>query len=522
MKRATSVLSTLAALVLVSATTYVWRDTAASAAQQTPGQFAETQGKAKLDELARYQKGKRPLFKLEDAYPSWPLPAAGKSYGDFDGKRIMADLKEVTAISRKSKDDGVQYWGRIAGTKYDEMGQAWLEKKFQAIGLKNVRRQPFDLPPQWYPSSWEVSFDNGGTPRKLESAFPFTNTPATPAGGLDLETVYVGLGRASDFIGRDVKGKAAVIFSMPSPGVRDNSAQWFGSVERAQGHGAAAVIVVLGMPGNMQAQTPQPPSSVPAVTTLLLGNDDGTALMDAIDKSSKSALRIKIRLAADRVPNLKTATVWGELPGATDETILIQSTLDAFFEGAMDNASGLAVMVALAEHYAKVPQSQRRRTILFAGTPAHHAGDPGQDWMVKNKDTFFAKTALIINCVHIAQTQTTTHGPFLQYSNAIEPRRWTLRGSPLLESIAVNAYKEFGVTTFAEAELRGAGALSRIHELAPSLMIYSMSPFYHTTLDTPDAVPAPALQDAARAYARIIDEVNKVDRQALLYGEATK
>jgi len=36
----------------------------------------------------------------------------------------------------------------------------------------------------------------------------------------------------------------------------------------------------------------------------------------------------------------------------------------------MDNASGMATLVALAEHYAKIPKNQRRRTRTFSRRPA--------------------------------------------------------------------------------------------------------------------------------------------------------
>ena len=92
---------------------------------------------------------------------------------------------------------------------------------------------------------------------------------------------------------------------------------------------------------------------------------------------------------------LKTANVWGVLPGATDENIAVMAHTDSFFEGAMDNASGMATMVALAEHYAKMPKAQRRRTMTFFTTvgpsfavrrerghpvgPQQHEGDVRQD-----------------------------------------------------------------------------------------------------------------------------------------------
>ena len=72
-----------------------------------------------------------------------------------------------------------------------------------------------------------------------------------PEGDLDLDTVWVGLGMASDFIGKDVRGKAVFVYSVATPSSLIQSAAWMGAAERAQKQGARALIVVLAIPGNL-------------------------------------------------------------------------------------------------------------------------------------------------------------------------------------------------------------------------------------------------------------------------------
>jgi peptidase M28-like protein len=62
---------------------------------------------------------------------------------------------------------------------------------------------------------------------------------------------------------------------------------------------------------------------------------------------------------------MKPTAVFGVLPGATDENVLVLAHTDALFQGVVDNASGVAVMLGLAEHFAKVPRVERRRTMTF-------------------------------------------------------------------------------------------------------------------------------------------------------------
>lgn len=121
---------------------------------------------------------------------------------------------------------------------------------------------------------------------------------------------------------------------------------------------------------------------------------------------------MKVSLDVKMVPNLKTALVWGTLPGATDETIYVIAHRDGWFNAAGDNASGVASMIGLAEYYAKAPQAERRRTMVFVGLDGHHNYSSstgwavGGKWMADNRDKLFAKTALIVNAEHPSTLQT--------------------------------------------------------------------------------------------------------------------
>ena len=96
----------------------------------------------------------------------WPLPPGEQAYGKIDGAHIKQYVNEITGIARQSRDDGNQYWGRISGTKYDDMAETWVEGKFKAAGLQNIRRQYFDLPPQWFPRYPASSSRSNPTPAR--------------------------------------------------------------------------------------------------------------------------------------------------------------------------------------------------------------------------------------------------------------------------------------------------------------------------------------------------------------------
>ena len=65
----------------------------------------------------------------ESFLPSPALSAPDRIYADIDGRRMKDILNDVVAISRRSRDDGNKYWGRVSGTKYEAMTGDLIEAK---------------------------------------------------------------------------------------------------------------------------------------------------------------------------------------------------------------------------------------------------------------------------------------------------------------------------------------------------------------------------------------------------------
>ena len=91
--------------------------------------------------------------------PGQPLSAADRVYADIDGRRMKGLVNEVVAISRRSRDDGNKYWGRIAGTKYEAMTGDWVEGKFKSLGT------PGHSPQGVRPGAAVVPASTGTSPR---------------------------------------------------------------------------------------------------------------------------------------------------------------------------------------------------------------------------------------------------------------------------------------------------------------------------------------------------------------------
>jgi hypothetical protein len=429
----------------------------------------------------------------------------------IDGKRLWQYVREQADIAERYRDQGhPQFWGRIAGTSGDVEDVRWLLEQYQRAGLTDTHSQTvafFDQ--QWAPESWEVAAVAAGKTTKLTSAQPPYGAASTDGRALDLPAVYVGLGSEADFAGRDVRGKAVLFiraastYNMPAD-----------VLKRAEDHGAAAILVSDLRGGNFNIQAYRATTRLPSFN---LGTKDALAVRDLIATGpSGDPPHIKIRLDAKWVSGQKSFMVWGTLPGATDETIYIIAHRDGWFDAAGDNASGVATMLGLAEHFAAVPQNERRRTIVFIGTDGHHQINPGgygREWLVANRDKFFSKTALMINAEH--PSEVLTHGGADSgWTESIIPNAWYAGGTarPQLTTIARDAFHEFGLPIWAQpSETPPGGDVGPFVGFLPGVVAQSNDFMYmHTTGDTPENVAWSGLEAVTRAYAKIVDEVNKL------------
>jgi Peptidase family M28 len=455
---------------------------------------------------------------------AWPLPASvPSSYDTIDGQRMKRYVEELAVISRRDRDRGTQHWGRIAGTPSGDETQQWVERRFREIGVPfEVKR--YVMPTQDVQHSWNIEVNGGGNTVPIVTASPlinFSDYAPSAEGDLRLDTVWCGLGMPSDFIGRDVRGKAAFIYSIATPSSLVQSAQWMEAAGRAQKLGAKALVVVLAIPGNMRYVSHlYPHSSISSDIKLpifMSGLDDGEKVEALNARLGGRGLTTHLRWKIDHIEGAKAAIVMGVLPGKTNESIVMIAHTDAFFEGAADDGAGTAALIETAAYYAKIPREHRRRTMYFVATPDHHGGDGGGAWLHRNFQATFGKTAVVMNAEHVATMEPvwdrrwgSPGRPSLIATNQLGSSWWGVYGSDRLAHIVADAYALFGVPTQVEPG-GSSGELRQVQFDAPSFYLHNKGVYYHTDSDVPAVVPATGLRTAVQSFIKIFDDVNKLD-----------
>jgi hypothetical protein len=333
--------------------------------------------------------------------------------------------------------------GREAGTRGYDLAANYVASMYQQIGLQPAGAtgymQPVPLRSSiLVPKSVTLSVHGAGGIRTFTDADHVAARASSTEvdQNLEAECVFAGFGVVSpehkrdDYAGLDVRGKFVVVLGGPPPGLPAEVAGHLGSTaeqrSRAAERGALGVFVIYTpalearWPFNRLASVyaqPQMEWFDPSIPRPPGDQLRGFALIDetaaaALFERAPRSLQAVMKEAQTRAPRgfeLKTrakfarrsqhseatsANVVGMLPGSdpavSNEVIAFTSHLDhvgigepvngdRIYNGALDNAAGIAAMLEVARVLANQPQ-KLRRSVLFIAVTAEEKGLIGSDY----------------------------------------------------------------------------------------------------------------------------------------------
>lgn len=337
----------------------------------------------------------------------------------FDGQAALEYVRYLT-----SQDLA----GRKAGTPGADKAAEFMAEKFRAAGLKPVGDNGTYFQNLSYafidiaiPPTLAILNPDNSIKQAFKLRVDFRESGAWMAsnGQAEGEVVFLGRGTNSDFDqAGDLKNKIALVFQPPNTRVTD----WISSLWN---RGLAGALVITNNPDSVQFKssyivgTARAGETHPlmvvtrAVAEQMLAGSGETlqALEDRLNRngSAFAPTRNRVRMALQLdLREAQTKNVVGAIPGSdpnlANEVVIVGGHYDHVgddpgglrFEGANDNASGAAVVTALAEFFAR-NKIQPKRTLLFAAWTAEESGLVGSQYYVDHPLFPLAQTKGYLN-----------------------------------------------------------------------------------------------------------------------------
>jgi hypothetical protein len=480
------------------------------------------------------------------ARPPRPAEAATKA-DEFSGDAIKRDVATIVGFAqdaRASKEiETGQMWGRIAGFPSNDKTVQWSLDQFRKAGITDIRTQPIVQDPKaslWLPLSWRVTlvgdpaFGEGSKDVVLTSALPITPSGAAPGGGLGMRAQLIYVGAASPAVLQhiDVKGKIAVQLVVPQGHMLFERGAVDARAEDLVKRGAVGVFNIVRLPGNELSRDfggcgsqSTAINAAPWIPCFNIGGRDGWFLEAVLDRAAQAGLHgklwTKIELTTQTFRGLKAINGVAVIPGKSQETIVLNAHVDGWFDGAGDNGDGLAVLIALARHFAK-PEHRPQRTLVFVASAGHHTpGINGPRSFVAANPELARNAVMLVNIEHVAQrnfspARTTAADGYREAvadSSEAPIAVGVTNNSPFLQELIDGGPSRFGVnfiserSTFQSGETGGWAALN-----VAKVSVMQAPPLYHTTGEVLDVISAPGLERVARFLASFVAAADRATR----------
>ena len=449
------------------------------------------------------------------------VPDGEEAHGELDGDRIAEYAREITDFSVADRAAGHQAWGRVTGRAAAAATSRWVAEQFNRAGLAQVEMQEYEgSQGLWWPTSWEVRllgddrFGEGTLDVVLESAFPSLGIDL-PEGGLTAGLVDAGSLDDETRPDLDVAGKVAVLRVRPASGVYSVRGPTVDRSRELFERGAVAVLTIVEQTGNMHVRDFRNCGG----PCFALGTADGAFLSEVMAAAGVAglgdALSVQLQLEAEVDPSPVGHNVLGIVPGASEENIIVNAHVDGWFDGAGDNGDGLAVLIAMARHFAQ-PEHRLDRTLVFVASGGHHTpGLNGPSNVVAMNPELTANTVLVLNLEHVAQYLIPS-GDWT-VGDTEQPMSFGISNlAPFIVDLGQRARSRYGFNINEEFRASVPGDLGGYRSLGvPRVQAIHSGTMYHTSGDVFGTLSVEGLERAARFYTYFVQGVAAASREEL-------
>lgn len=428
---------------------------------------------------------------------------------------------------------------RRPGYEADERAEEFVADRFRELGLEDVRLEPVPVT-RWEPLDWSLEVVAGGETTTLD-CFPVPY--AEPVDGLDVELAAYDADRPDAVSGRASLYEVPLIRIPADLLVTGGSAPAdptgrivdpertlegaehivpFGAdfqdvMEPSIDAGAAAFIGALtDYPGDSCNYFVPYDAVERPLPGVWISGSDGAWLQEQL-----AAGPVRVRLTVDTSSEeVESRNVVGELPGADDEVVMIASHHDGPWASAVEDASGIALVLAQATYWAAQPAERRPHRLVFLLQAGHMSGGAGLRAYIEDHRDELDDVVLEVHLEHAALELAEADGELVPTGQPVPRWFFTSRLAPLEEAIrtalereAVHRSMILAPDAFGEQPPTD-GAF--YHTEGVPVMNFLTAPFYlFDEMDTLDKIDREGLVPLTRATIRLIHWTREVTAAGL-------
>lgn len=327
----------------------------------------------------------------------------------FSVTSMLAEIERIVSF-------GIRRPGYEEGLKTEQ----YLLERFNEIGLSSTRLEPVPVN-YWRPATTRLTIGDPVADIPCR-AVPYTGW--TDGGDGLTAGVFVGSGSATEYNGTDVARKLVVAdmqfgdfnathLKAGSHFIHDpgntipngtlHCANWlipnFSAYYEAWKRGAAGFIGLLGeMPiDGCELYVPYD-GFLKKMPAAWVGREHAGVVRTAATNGEPFNYT-----NTGEGRTVDSHNVIGILPGRIDEHILITCHHDAPYASAVEDASGLSAMLALAEAFAQAEETLERGLIFLASSGHFHGGVGCREFVAKHRGGLLEKIVAAIGVEHIAE-----------------------------------------------------------------------------------------------------------------------
>jgi len=291
-------------------------------------------------------------------------------------------VREANTLISRSLDSSVGYdiinslttevGPRLAGSEAEARARDWAVAKFKTLGFKNVRIEPFSV------DYWERHVESA----EIVSPFPqklhittLGGSVATKPGGVTGQIVRFASLKA--LIDAPMAGLAGKIVFVDEYMTRTQDGSGYGVAVRKRSGAAneagkrGAIAALIRSVGTDQHRFPHTGQmnyvkQIPKVPIAALSAPDADQLQRAL---LLGEVEVKLSLEVESLGPRQSGNVIGEIPGETDEIVIIGGHLDSWDlgTGAVDDGAGIGITLGAAKMILDLKRKPQRtiRVVMF-------------------------------------------------------------------------------------------------------------------------------------------------------------